>query len=87
MDILYNIIVFGLIILAAYVLIKLVSAPIKWIFKLLLNAVMGLVILFLLNIVGSLFGFSIEINLISALVAGIFGFPGVVALVILQMLF
>ena len=48
---------------------------------------MGLVILFLLNIVGSLFGFSIEINLISALVAGIFGFPGVVALVILQMLF
>lgn len=86
MGLLRDIIVIAVIVFFAYILIKLISAPIRWIFKLLLNAVMGFVILFLINFLGSLVGFQLDINPISALVTGIFGFPGVIVLVILKLL-
>ena len=87
MEILYDIIIIAVFILAAYLLIKLISAPLKLIFKILLNALMGLITLFLFNIIGSFVGFTIDINFISALIAGIFGFPGVVVLAVLKLLF
>ena len=87
MDLLYHIFIIGIVLLAAYLLIKVISAPIKGIFKLLLNAVMGLIILVLMNILGSFVGFQFDINIINALIAGIFGFPGVVVLVILKLFF
>ena len=86
MEIIRNIIIIAVIIFFSYLLIKLISAPIRWIFKFLLNTLMGVVILFLVNIIGSLFGFHLDITLLSALITGIFGFPGVAVLVILNFL-
>ena len=53
--------------------------------NIILYGLIGLVLLYLTNIVGSYFGFSIGINAITALIAGFLGVPGVIFLVIFQM--
>ncbi|MBR6352405.1 MAG: pro-sigmaK processing inhibitor BofA family protein [Firmicutes bacterium] len=65
-------------------LIKILSAPIRWIFKLALNAGLGFVVLFIFNFFGEFIGISVPITLVSALITGFFGVPGVVFLVLLQ---
>ena len=73
-------------VLVVYALLKLITAPFRLIFKLLLNALIGLALLFAANIVGGVFGFSLEFTAANALIAGIFGIPGVAALVLFQFL-
>ena len=75
------------IVISLYVLIRILAAPIKWIFKLLLNAVTGFLLLFLANFISGFFDFSVPVNLITCLVSGIFGIPGVIFLVVVTYLF
>ena len=82
METLYTLLLIGAVIVAGYVLIKIIAAPIKKIFKLLINAVLVFVLLFLANFVGGFFNFQIPVNLISCIVAGAFGIPGVIFLVV-----
>lgn len=86
MSIIFDVAGLIVILLAAYFLIKIISAPLRLIFKLLINAAGGLIILFLLNRIAGMFGDFLEINLLSCLLAGVFGFPGVIAVVIIQFL-
>ena len=65
---------------------KILGSSLKWILKLLLNAVTGFVILFLVNIVEGIIGIELDLNWINALVAGFFGAPGVVVLLIIKYL-
>ena len=87
MELVYTILMVVGCVFALYVLLKIVMAPIKWIFKLLLNAVSGFVLLFLANLIGGFFNFSVPVNLISCLISGVFGIPGVIFLVMLKLLF
>lgn len=66
---------------------RLLAMPIKLIGRLLLNGVVGGLILFAINIAGSLFGFGLAINAFTALVAGTLGVPGVVLLILLRLIF
>lgn len=66
----------GLIILG--VLVKLMSIPLRWFWKFITNSIAGAIILWVI----SLFGVPIKINIISALIAGAFGVPGVVLIVL-----
>ncbi|MBW4828438.1 MAG: pro-sigmaK processing inhibitor BofA family protein [Clostridiaceae bacterium] len=75
---------FGLMLL--YLIGMLLVIPIKIIIKLIINGILGGVILFLVNLVGGLFGLSIVINPLNALVAGFLGIPGVILLFILQII-
>lgn len=82
----------GILIIAAAVvfiilLVKLLSAPIRWIFKLLLNALLGFVVLFIINFFGGFIGLTLGINLVNALIVGILGVPGVILLVLIELLF
>lgn len=77
-----KLLVYGLIgLVVLYVIIRLL----KWPIKLLLNGIFGVVLLYIVNIIGAGFGFHIAINIITALIAGIFGIPGVAALILFQM--
>lgn len=73
---------FGLILL--YVVGWILLVPIKLLMRLIWNGVIGGVLLFLVNLVGGIWGISIVINPINALVAGFLGVPGVVLLLLLQ---
>ena len=82
MDKLSTILLGAGIIVAVYVLIRILAAPIKKIFKLLINAVCGFALLFVANFIGGFFDFSIPINILTCIVAGAFGIPGVIFLVV-----
>lgn len=87
MEMLYTILLGAAVIVAAYVLIKILAAPIKKIFKLLINAVCGFALLFLANFVGSFFDFVIPVNILTCIIAGAFGIPGVIFLVVVVIFF
>lgn len=73
-------------ILVLFVLARFLILPLRVIFRLMLNGLAGGVVLVLFNIVGGVFGLSIQISPLNAIIAGIFGVPGVVGLLIWQML-
>lgn len=75
-----------IILAAGILLLKLLSRPIKLVFKLLLHAAVGFLTLLLINAVGSAFAISVPITWLTSIVAGILGLPGVVILLILRYL-
>ena len=75
---------FGAGVLLLYLVGRIMVVPLKYVGKLLINAVVGGVLLWVLNIFGSFIGIHIPINPITALTAGLLGVPGVVLLIVLQ---
>ena len=84
MDPVVAIVAFAAGILILWLVCRLLSFPLKVVWKLLLNAVLGAVALFLFDLIGGFFDVSLPINWLNALVAGVFGVPGVILLLILQ---
>lgn len=70
----------GLILL--YIIGYLLLFPFKWLLKLMFNGILGGVFLILFNVVGGYFDVNIPVNIISALIVGILGLPGLILLVI-----
>ncbi|SFL96674.1 pro-sigmaK processing inhibitor BofA family protein [Pelosinus propionicus] len=75
--------VFGIILL--YVIGRMFLMPIKLIFRLIYNGLIGGAMLWALNFVGLHIGFTIAINPITALVAGFLGLPGVILLILFKL--
>lgn len=73
------------IIIALYLFLKLLSAPLKLAIKLLLHAASGFLLLLVEEIIGGFFDFSLGITFINCLIAGILGIPGVVLLVLAKL--
>lgn len=73
-------------VIAAALVIKLLTAPIRLMGKLLINALVGFVALFFLNFAGNIVGLSLGINWFNAIIVGAFGAPGVVLLLLLKYL-
>ena len=65
---------------------KLLRTSLKWALKLLLNAVIGFVALFLLNYIGAPLGVSLNLNWFNAIITGILGVPGVILLLLIKYL-
>ncbi len=53
-------------------------------FQLVWNGLVGAVMLWLINLVGGLVGFTLKITIIKALIAGFFGIPGALAIVLFE---
>lgn len=67
--------------------IKMMMKPVALLWKLLLNSVIGLVLLVLVNYAAVRFGFfTLPINLITILIAGFMGVPGLILLICFQMI-
>ena len=77
-----QLLIYGLIALAILIIILKIF---KWPLKILLNGIFGVILLYIVNLIGANFGFSLDINIVNALVAGILGIPGVVALIIIKL--
>lgn len=71
-------------IILLYILGRLLLVPMKYILKFIFNAFIGGAALLVINMIGSMFKFQIALNVVSALVVGFLGVPGVVLLVILK---
>jgi len=73
---------FGLLLL--YIVGRILIMPLKIVLKLMYNALIGGVVLLLLNFLGGYIGLHIALNPVTALVVGFLGVPGVIMLVVLQ---
>ncbi len=62
-------------VLILLVVVKLLSLP----FKLVWNGIIGAAALWLVNLVGAAVGFGLKITVVKALIAGVFGVPGLIA--------
>jgi len=69
-----------------FIFAKIFLVPLKSIFKLILNSILGGVLIYIINIVGMLFDFHIGLNIITSILIGILGVPGAVLLVVIKLL-
>ena len=74
------IVAFAIGIIVLCLIAKIISLPLRLIWKLITNSIVGAVLLWLVN----LFGLGIQITFFKALIAGVFGVPGVLAVIIMQ---
>ncbi|VBB06961.1 sigmak-factor processing regulatory bofa [Lucifera butyrica] len=75
---------YGFGILLIYLIGRVFLMPIKIVFRLIYNALIGGLMLWALNYIGGHFGFIIGINPVTALVAGFLGLPGVILLILFK---
>lgn len=63
---------------------KIFMLPFRSILRLIGNSIMGGLIIYIINLIGGLWGFHIGLNLITSIFVGILGIPGAVLLIILK---
>ncbi|EEL52611.1 MULTISPECIES: pro-sigmaK processing inhibitor BofA family protein [Bacillus cereus group] len=61
------------------------TKPLQVIGKVFVKVMVGVVLLFAVNVIGTYFGFHIPINLGTASVSSVLGIPGICALVIIKL--
>lgn len=71
-----------LICLTGYLLL----VPMKFLWRLLAGGVLGALALMMVNLVGSLFAFSVSVNPFTAMAVGFLGLPGAALIILLQLL-
>ena len=54
-------------------------------FKLIVNSVLGGLLIFIINLIGSAWGFHIGLNVVTAVLVGLLGIPGAILLIILKL--
>lgn len=72
------VVAFAVGILIVAIVLKLLQLPIKLLMKFISNSVVGILVLFLVN----LFGVGLKVTLINAFLIGVLGLPGVIGLII-----
>ncbi|MGI6777164.1 MAG: pro-sigmaK processing inhibitor BofA family protein [Acetivibrionales bacterium] len=70
-----------------YILGRLFLIPMKVILKLIYNALIGGIVLIVINAVGGIFGFHLAVNIFSSLIVGMLGVPGILLLIALKYIF
>lgn len=69
-------------IVVLFILLRVLSLPFRIVWKLITNSIVGALMLWVVN----LFGLGIEITFFKALIAGFFGVPGVLVVVLAHFL-
>lgn len=65
---------------------KIFIVPITKIVKLVINSIIGGILIYLINLIGGLWGFHIGLNVFTSILIGLLGLPGAVCLVIVKLL-
>lgn len=65
-----------------FLLIKIITKPMRLVFKLLLNTACGFLCLILLNALAGITGYVFEVSFLTAAIVGVLGMPGIVLLVL-----
>jgi len=78
--------VYFLLIAAVILMLRIFTLPIRLLFRILWNAVIGLVLLIIFNALGGFIGITIGVNFLTCLTAGILGIPGIILLLLIRWL-
>ena len=80
------IVIIAAIVLAVILVLRLLAKPIKFVFKMLINTVLGFILLWLINFFGGGIGIWLDLSLLNALIVGVLGIPGVLLLLAIRSL-
>lgn len=69
-----------------FVLCRIFILPLKFILKLFLNSLVGVLIILLINLIGGMFDFHIGLNFFTIIFVSILGVPGAVLITLLKLL-
>lgn len=69
-----------------YLLSSILLKPLKLAFKIVINSLFGLLLLWAFNFIGSYFGFFIPLNWLTVIIAGFLGLPGLILLIFLRLI-
>ena len=78
-----SILVFAVTLAVILLVLKLVGKSVKFLVGVLVNALIGFIVLTILQALG----FGVAINWISALIVGLLGIPGLILVIVLQLVF
>lgn len=78
-----NIITFLACICLIFLIGKIFIIPIKLILKLVFNSLLGGLLILAMNFIGGMWGLHISINIVTCIIAGILGIPGIIFLLII----
>ena len=81
-----NLIIYLACICFLFIFGKVFIVPIKKILKLVINSILGGIVIFLINLIGGIWGFHIGLNVFTSILVGLLGLPGAVCLVIVKLL-
>lgn len=81
-----SIIVYIACIIFLFLIGKFFVLPLKSIAKIIGNSILGGILIFVINAIGSIWSFHIGLNIGTAITTGILGIPGVVLLIFLKLL-
>jgi inhibitor of the pro-sigma K processing machinery len=88
MEIEFNVIIAYVVgIIFLFILGRVLLFPMKVLLKLIYNAIIGGIVIVVINLIGGLFQFNIALNIVSAFVVGVLGVPGIILLIALKALF
>ena len=80
-------IVGGIVLVAMFILLNMLYRPVRAVFALILNTILGWAGLYIFNFLVSPLGLVIGINLVSATTVGVLGIPGLILLIILKLIY
>jgi len=78
-------IAFLLVVFAVFFIARSFSKSFKFIKVIVLNCILGLILLLSANFIGTFCGFNLGVNVVTVLIAGFCGIPGVIFLVIFKL--
>lgn len=67
-------------IMMIYLFGRLLIVPVKFLLKLIASSIVGGLVLVLINVAGGGLGIALPVNIITALIAGVLGVPGVLGM-------
>ena len=77
----------GIVLVVMLVLLNMLFRPVRAIFALILNTILGWAGLYIFNFLFSPLGLVIGINLVSATTMGVLGIPGLILLIVLKFIY
>lgn len=81
------IITFFACILVLFLFGRIFIVPLKSIIKLIFNSILGGILIYIINLIGTEYNFHIGLNIFTAIIIGILGIPGAGLLIILKIFF
>lgn len=79
-----NIIIYLACICFLFLIGRIFIVPIKTILKLVINSLIGGVLIYIINLIGSVYEFHIGLNYITSICIGVLGIPGTILLIVLK---
>lgn len=70
-----------------FVVAKIFFTPIKKILKLILNSLIGALVLIFINMLSGFTNFTVGVNPISSIIIGLLGVPGLILVILVQIIF